>query len=218
MLPGLIRSIPFLLLIAITAAAQTQKQESAGLQERAQRLEPYFTESARRYGLDARILRVLCLIESRYRLDAVSPKGARGPMQLMPETARQYGVRNAHDPKDSIDAAARYIRDLLVRFGGRLDLALAAYNAGEGTVESYLRGKPLVLRTGKIINPRGLATGGIPPYQETREYVKFGIALFLRNQGVRLPITPNPKFGQTSNDAPPVRHKVNTNSSFIEVQ
>lgn len=56
-------------------------------------------------------------------------------MQFMPDTAKRFGLKNPHDPKEAIDAAARYLRDLLKRFGGRLDLALAAYNSGEGTVE-----------------------------------------------------------------------------------
>lgn len=215
MLRAFLRSILLLLLIAITSAAQTPKQNGSTLQERAQKLAPYFAEAARRYGLDARVLEIICFMESRYRLDGVSPKGARGPMQLMRETAQQYGVKNPHDPKESIDAAARYLRNLLERFGGRLDLAFAAYNAGEGTIESYLSGKPITLRTGKIVNPRGLATGGIPPYNETRAYVKLGVALFLRNQS-EPPKHRTLQLGPTLDDAPPIRVK-NATSSFIEV-
>jgi Transglycosylase SLT domain len=92
-------------------------------------------------------------------------------MQFMPETAARYGLKNPYDPQAAIDAAAHYLRDLLVRFNGRSDLALAAYNAGEGTVESFQTGRPLRLTNGKIINPRGLITGGLPPYSETRNYV-----------------------------------------------
>jgi len=92
-------------------------------------------------------------------------------MQFMPDTAARYGLTNPHDPEAAIDAAARYLRDLLQKFGGRIDLALAAYNSGEGAVESFRTGRPLVLRTGKIINPRGVITGGIPPYSETQSYV-----------------------------------------------
>jgi len=99
-------------------------------------------------------------------------------MQFMPDTARRYGLRDPHDARAAINAAANYLRDLLVRFDGRLDLALAAYNAGEGTVDSFIRGRPLKLTSGKIINPRGLVTGGIPPYRETQQYVESGIALF----------------------------------------
>jgi len=137
-------------------------------------------ESAKRYGIDPRILSSVCFTESRYRLDAISPKGARGLMQFMPDTARRYGLQNPHDPRAAIDAGARYLRDLLFRFNGRLDLALAAYNAGEGTVESFLTGRPLRLTSGKIINPRGVVTGGLPPYAETRNYVTSIIARVTR--------------------------------------
>jgi hypothetical protein len=99
-------------------------------------------------------------------------------MQFMPDTAKRFGVRNPHDPQQAIDAAARYLRDLLLKFGGRLDLALAAYNAGEGTVESFQTGRPLVLASGKVINRRGQITGGIPPYRETQDYVRSAIAFF----------------------------------------
>jgi hypothetical protein len=93
-------------------------------------------------------------------------------MQFMPDTAVRYGLRNPHDPKTAIDAAARYLRDLLKKFDGRIDLAVAAYNAGEGAVESFRTGRPLLLRSGKIINPHQFVTGGVPPYRETQNYVK----------------------------------------------
>ena len=95
-------------------------------------------------------------------------------MQFVPATARRYGLRNPHNPREAIDAAARYVRDLLRRFGGRADLVLAAYNAGEGTVEAYRDGKRLVLRDGKVVNPSAIRTGGIPPYGETHSYVARG--------------------------------------------
>ena len=130
-----------------------------------------------RTGIDARILRAICLTESRYRIDVVSPKGARGPMQFMPATAARYGLRDPHDPEQAIDAAARYLRDLLKKFDGRVDLALAAYNAGEGAVISFMTGKPLTLQDGRIMNARGVVTGGIPPYAETQQYVRSVLAL-----------------------------------------
>jgi soluble lytic murein transglycosylase-like protein len=164
---------PLLLsLLLVTAVAGQTRRDSSSLQERAQALEPFIIESAKRYGIDVRILRAMCFVESRFRVDAVSPKGARGPMQFMPETAVRYGLRNPHDPKTAIDAAARYLRDLLTKFDGRVDLAVAAYNAGEGAVESFRTGRPLPLRSGKIINPHQLVTGGVPPYRETQNYVK----------------------------------------------
>ena len=175
-------SMTLLLFLASSAAPQGRSEGGPSLQDRARQIEPFISESSRRYGIDARILRILCFIESRYRLDAVSPKGARGPMQFMPDTAKRFGLKNPHDPKEAIDAAARYLRDLLKRFGGRLDLALAAYNSGEGTVESFQTGRPLILASGKIINPRGRITGGIPPYPETQNYVRSAIAFFTTSQ------------------------------------
>jgi soluble lytic murein transglycosylase-like protein len=222
-----------LLLLTATTMAQAGRDPGPTLQERAAQLEPVIVESAKRYGIDPRILRTVCFIESRYRLDAVSPKGARGPMQFMPDTARRYGLQDPYNPRAAIDAAAHYLRDLLFRFDGRLDLALAAYNAGEGTVESFLTGRPLRLTSGKIINPRGLVTGGLPPYSETRTYVKSIIGLFLQSAGQvpkdsLIPLVKNTKprrsmnwesrlnSSRRTNQIP--RPASNANSSFIEVQ
>jgi len=148
-------------------------------------------------------------------------------MQFMPATAVAYGLQNPHDPKAAIDAAAHYLRDLLRKFGGRVDLALAAYNAGEGTVESFQTGRPLALATGKIINPHRLITGGMPPYRETQQYVKSAIVLLMNG--------PNPaatritSLSQIKSSAQrPSREQNNqskspsstrqTNSFFIEVK
>src|SRR5437764_6507733 len=168
---NLVKSLLLSLLLAPASMAQ-MRNDSSSLQERARALEPFIIESAKRYGIDVRMLRTVCFVESRFRVDAVSPKGARGPMQFMPDTAVRYGLRNPHDPKAAIDAAARYLRDLLKKFDGRIDLAVAAYNAGEGAVESFRTGRPLLLRSGKIINPHQLVTGDVPPYRETQNYVK----------------------------------------------
>lgn len=101
-----------------------------------------------RHGVDARLVRAVVEVESAFRADARSPKGAMGLMQLMPQTARQYALRDPYDPAANLDVGVRHLRSLLDRFD--LSLALAAYNAGEGAVERY---------------------GGIPPYRETRDYV-----------------------------------------------
>jgi soluble lytic murein transglycosylase-like protein len=167
--------------VSVVVAAQDRHADRA-LQERAIRLEPFIVAAANRYGVDGRILRAICHIESGFRLAVVSPKGARGPMQFMPATAARYGLRNPYNPEHSIDAAARYFRDLLRKFDGRVDLAVAAYNAGEGAVRSYMTGKPLILSDGRTVNARGLITGGIPPYAETRRYVRSVLALV--NSGV----------------------------------
>jgi hypothetical protein len=99
-------------------------------------------------------------------------------MQFTGATALRYGLTNPHDPSESLDAAARYVRDLHTRFGPRVDLILAAYNAGEGTVEAFRDGRTLILPNNKIINPRGQRTGGIPPYNETRQYVARGEIIY----------------------------------------
>ena len=98
-------------------------------------------------------------------------------MQFMDATAERYYLADPHDAAASIDAAARYVRDLSKRFGNRLDLILAGYNAGEGVVDAYLKGYALRLPNGRVINPQGLKLGGIPPYAETRNYVTNGLNL-----------------------------------------
>jgi soluble lytic murein transglycosylase-like protein len=178
--------------VVLTVAAQDRHDDRA-LPERAIRLEPFIISAAQRYGVDARILRTICLIESRYRINVVSPKGARGPMQFMADTAARYGLRDPHNPEQAIDAAARYFRDLLRRFNGRVDLAVAAYNAGEGTVTSFMTGNPLILSDGRIVNARGVVTGGIPPYAETQRYVRLALAL-LDNDGTGFVQRLNPRL------------------------
>jgi soluble lytic murein transglycosylase-like protein len=184
MILRLVQSIVFLVVVSVAINAQVRQEREPSTRVRSQKLEPFILDSARRYGVDPRILRVLCYLESRYRLEAVSPKGARGPMQFMPETASRYALRNPHEPKAAIDAGARYFRDLLRRFGGRVDLALAAYNAGEGTVEAFMTGRTLRLANGKVINAAKRITGGIPPYRETQEYVRAAIG-FLGNRATQ---------------------------------
>jgi hypothetical protein len=145
---------------------------------RAKVYEPLIASAAQRYNVDPRLLWTIAYLESRFREDVVSYKNGKpcayGMMQFTVATARRYGLTNPHNPKESIDAAARYVRDLQTRFGPHPDLILAAYNAGEGTVEAFRDGKTLVLPNNKVINSRGLRTGGIPPYNETRQYVAQG--------------------------------------------
>jgi len=106
---------------------------------------------ARRHGVDPHLVRAVIRVESNFDPKAVSPKGAAGLMQLMPETAMRYGVENRFDPTQNVEGGVRYLRDLMAMFDGNLSLALAAYNAGEGAVIKYGR--------------------RIPPYPETQQYV-----------------------------------------------
>lgn len=107
--------------------------------------------SATRHGVDPLLIYLVMREESGFNYRAVSRVGARGLMQLMPGTAQRLGVRNIHDPVENVDAGARYLRGLIDMFGGDINLALAAYNAGEGAVLKYGR--------------------RIPPYTETMNYV-----------------------------------------------
>jgi soluble lytic murein transglycosylase-like protein len=147
------------------------------LRTRAARYEPLINSAALRHGVDARWLWIIAYLETRFRPELVSPKGARGMMQFMDATSERYNLADPHDAAASIDAAARYVRDLQKRFGNRLDLILASYNAGEGAVDAYLKGYALRLPNGRIINPQGLKLGGLPPYAETRNYVTNGLNL-----------------------------------------
>jgi hypothetical protein len=104
--------------------------------------------AASTHGVDPRLVHALIEVESNYEPRARSKKGAKGLMQLMPETARQYAVRDPYDPRANIEAGVRHLKDLLSRFD--VTLALAAYNAGEGAVRRF---------------------GRVPPYAETKAYV-----------------------------------------------
>jgi len=149
---------------------------------RAKVYEPLIASTAERYNVEPNLLWTIAYLESRFSHNAVSYKKGKpcayGLMQFTGSTALRYGLINPHDPRESLDAAARYVRDLQTRFGPRLDLILAAYNAGEGTVEAFREGRSLVLPNKKIINPRGQRTGGIPPYTETRQYVARGEIIY----------------------------------------
>jgi soluble lytic murein transglycosylase-like protein len=109
-------------------------------------------EHARVHDISPELVRAVIQVESGFNPRAVSPKGAMGLMQLMPATATQYGVANPFDPAENIRAGVAYLRRLLDRYSNRVDLALAAYNAGPGAVD----------RHGERV----------PPYRETREYVR----------------------------------------------
>ncbi len=164
--------------------ASTQPQDGGAALAARARVQSYFDilpayksvrshlrRAAERSGVDYALLKAVIATESGFDAHAVSPKGALGLMQLMPATAERFGVaavgsrtlvQQLHDPAVNVPAGARYLRHLLDLFDGRLDLALAAYNAGEGAVR----------RAGQKI----------PPFKETQNYVKTVLALYRQLQ------------------------------------
>lgn len=117
---------------------------------KAREYEPHIRAAADRYGLPPELIAGVIWQESRGNPRAVSHCGAMGLMQLMPATAASLGVNNAFDAAQNIDGGAKYLRQMLDKFGGRVDFAVAAYNAGPGNVSKH---------------------GGIPPFRETQDYV-----------------------------------------------
>jgi hypothetical protein len=135
----------------------------------------YIIESGKRHSVDPLLLYAIMHQESTFKQRAISPKGARGLMQLMPPTARRFGVTNIFDPKQNIEGGTRYVRFLLDYFDGDVELALAGYNAGEGAVIKY-----------------GYR---VPPYAETREYV--------RRIGRRYSLIRDPEAARLANNLTP---------------
>lgn len=127
-----------------------------------ERLRALAAEAARRHGLDPDLIVAVAAVESGFDPRALSRKGAQGLMQLMPRTAASLGVADAFDPAANLEGGARHLRSLVGRYGGNLPRALAAYNAGEKAVERH---------------------GGMPPYKETRDYVKKVMGRYLGNPG-----------------------------------
>lgn len=133
--------------------------------------------SGKKHGVDPRLLWVIGYNETKFIPTLKSPVGALGMMQFMPATAVRFGLRDPFDPVASIEASARYLSVLQKEFPGRPDLMLAAYNAGEVAVQAYLEGRTIVLKNGKVINRAAKKTNGVPPYEETVNYVRQGMAI-----------------------------------------
>ncbi|MCA1817083.1 MAG: lytic transglycosylase domain-containing protein [Acidobacteria bacterium] len=143
--------------------------------------------SGKRNGVDPVLLYAIMHRESSFKRYAVSYKGARGLMQLMPGTAARFGVRDIFDPAQNIEGGARYVRFLLERFGGDVRLALAGYNAGEGAVDRY---------------------DGVPPYRETQDYV--------RRIGERYQLMRNPEVARVAQSSTLAQAAAANNAAPVE--
>lgn len=129
----------------------------AARHDRRSRYDTFIETSAKRWRVDPTFIRAVIQVESDFDAHCVSNKGARGLMQLIPETARRYGVKDIFDPSQNIEGGVHYLADLTEMFHEDLEHVLAAYNAGEGAVTKY---------------------AGIPPYEETTTYVKRALTVY----------------------------------------
>jgi len=142
--------------MAVTQAGDTMtvpvgNETSSGPVVTAEKLNQAIEQAAQRHNVDPNLVRAVIKVESNFNPHALSRKGAMGLMQIMPSTAKSLKVNHPFDPTENIDAGVRHLRQLLDSFGGNVPLSLAAYNAGAGAVHSHK---------------------GIPPYRETRNYVR----------------------------------------------
>ena len=121
------------------------------INKKASKFKLHINQYARQYRIDKNLIKAVITAESCFRVKAQSNKGAQGLMQLIPATAKRFGVKNSFKPKQNIRGGTKYLRFLMDRFKGDLKKVIASYNAGEGAVTKYK---------------------GIPPYKETKQYVK----------------------------------------------
>jgi hypothetical protein len=134
------------------AESDSSSKKARGWTTGRPKLDSLIKQSGAKYGVDPYLIFCVMEQESHFNARALSPKGARGLMQLMPGTSARFGVRRPSDPAQNIAGGTRYLKQLIERFNGRIDLVLASYNAGEGAVMKFGR--------------------KVPPYRETRAYVK----------------------------------------------
>jgi hypothetical protein len=134
------------------AESDSSSQKARGWTTGNSRIDALIRQNGAKYSVDPYLIFCVMEQESHFNARALSPKGARGLMQLMPGTSARFGVRRPSDPGQNIGGGTRYLKQLLDQFNGRIDLVLASYNAGEGAVMKFGR--------------------QVPPYRETRDYVK----------------------------------------------
>jgi soluble lytic murein transglycosylase-like protein len=138
--------------VAVASSAKTEVEIPLDIPTSGDKeLDRLIFDVGQREGVDPSFIHAVIWQESKYKIEARSHAGAQGLMQLIPATAERFGCENVYDPAENIKAGTKYLRWLLKRFGGNVELALAGYNAGEGAVDKY---------------------NGVPPYNETRNYVK----------------------------------------------
>jgi soluble lytic murein transglycosylase-like protein len=149
-----------LLITSADAVAAPSKEHAIDWLARSAQFDGMITGAAKAATIQAALVRAVIVVESGFNPRAVSKKGAIGLMQLQPATAKRYGVKNIYDPEQNVRAGAHYLSDLLTRFDSNLELALAAYNAGEEAVERYGR--------------------HVPPFRETMSYVPSVLRVYQR--------------------------------------
>ncbi|EXR71953.1 transglycosylase SLT domain protein [Acinetobacter baumannii 14216] len=151
-------------------------------------------QAAQQHGVSEGLIKAVMHTESGFNVNARSPVGAQGLMQLMPATARRFNVSNAYDPQQNIFAGAKYLSWLLKRFNGNTQMALAAYNAGEGNVDKY---------------------GGIPPFREPQDYVRRVTSRYqnLYSSGVGLSSFSNSSISAQAITQPAIPHSTSTQVS-----
>ncbi len=140
-------ALGFLLLFVLYSS----NAEARAISELKKKYDGFIKNVAAKYGVEAPLIHSIILAESNYNEFAISSKGAVGLMQLMPETARDYGVKNLYNPTENIEGGVRYLKHLMDYYNRDLELSLAAYNAGPEAVAKY---------------------GGVPPYPETKRYIQ----------------------------------------------